>query len=179
MIFYLLLISIISNLEARSCWYWNGNNWQRADSTIVQLFLKITNLNDSCNKSNWFIPYFTQVICEPQRRTRTVGYWKNHPEEWPAPYNPNDIFYLIPETYLEVLGHEPRGDAYYILAHQFIAALLNKASGCPVTSDVENILMEADLWFQTMRPPVRPSSQEGKKAIRWSERLDIYNNYGR
>ncbi|MCS7249908.1 MAG: hypothetical protein N2323_02220 [candidate division WOR-3 bacterium] len=179
LILFLLSILIGGNLERRKCWYWNGNNWQLADTSICQLFLEITHLNDSCNKIQWKIPYFNIVICEPQVRTRTPGYWKNHPEKWPPPYHPHNIFYLSGKTWLAVLWQEPRGDAYYILAHQFIAAVLNKASGCPVPFDVEKILIDANLWFQIIRPPVRPNSQEGKKAIRWAERLDIYNNTGR
>lgn len=179
LILFLFDIIISGNLERRKCWYWDGSNWQLADTSVAKLFLEITNLNDSCNKIEWRIPYFNIVICEPTIRTRTPGYWKTHPEEWPEPYHPDDIFYLSGETYLQVLWHPPIGDAYYILAHQFIAALLNKASGCPVPDDVEQILFEADLWFQTTRPPIKPNSQEGKKAIRWAERLDIYNNTGR
>lgn len=179
LIFFLFSIIIGGSLEKRDCWYWDGNRWVLADSSIAQLFLEITDLKDSCNKMIWLIPYFNIVICEPRARPRTPGYWKNHPEEWPEPYSPDDIFYLSGKTWLQVLWQEPRGDAYYILAHQFIAAVLNKASGCPVPNDVEEILIQADLWFQIMRPPVKPNSQEGKKAIRWAERLDIYNNTGR
>ncbi|MEO0088819.1 MAG: hypothetical protein ABIK50_04450, partial [candidate division WOR-3 bacterium] len=84
---FLFNIIIGKNLERRKCWYRDGNNWRLADTSIVKLFLEITNLSDSCNKIEWRIPYFNIVICEPTIRTRTPGYWKTHPEEWPEPYH--------------------------------------------------------------------------------------------
>ena len=62
----------------------------------------------------------------------TPGYWKTHSEYGPAPYDdtwamlPNGadtIFYLSGQSYYDVLWTPPQGgNAYYILAHAYIAA---------------------------------------------------------
>jgi len=54
-----------------------------------------------------------------------VGYWKRHPHAWPSRFDPHATFYASGKSWIEVLTTPPRGDAYYILAHQFIAAGLN------------------------------------------------------
>ena len=72
--------------------------------------------------------------------TRTLGYWKTHSSNGPAkkadatwnlilPTGPNAPFFLSGKTYLQVLGTAPRGNPYYILAHQYIAAELNFLAG--------------------------------------------------
>ena len=54
-----------------------------------------------------------------------AGYWKTHPHAWPRRFDPNAIFFASGKSWMEVLKTPPRGNAYYILAHQFIAAGLN------------------------------------------------------
>jgi hypothetical protein len=62
--------------------------------------------------------------------TCTLGFWKNHPEEW-TNLDPN----AIPgwgggNTYLQIFGIAPQhGDASIILAHAYLAAVLN--TGAP------------------------------------------------
>src|SRR5688500_7780641 len=68
--------------------------------------------------------------------TLTQGYWKNHNElrtqrrqrlDWPAPLDEAQL--LCGQKLLDILNTVPRGEAWYILAHQYIAASLNAASG--------------------------------------------------
>jgi hypothetical protein len=47
----------------------------------------------------------------------TQGFWKTHPNAWPAGYSPSATFFLSGKTWLDVLWTAPGGDAYYILAH--------------------------------------------------------------
>jgi hypothetical protein len=54
-----------------------------------------------------------------------AGHWKTHPDDWPARLNPATIFHTSGQSWVDVLNTPPRGNAYYILAHQFIAAALN------------------------------------------------------
>lgn len=71
--------------------------------------------------------------------TYTQGYWKNHSRQGPARYDAGwhgigDLeeetpFFLSGHTWLEVFRTPPRGDAYYQLAHQYMAAKLNVLSG--------------------------------------------------
>jgi hypothetical protein len=58
--------------------------------------------------------------------TCTLGFWKNHPEEW-THLDPN----AVPgwgggNTYMQIFGIQPKsGNASIILAHAYIAAVLN------------------------------------------------------
>ncbi len=79
--------------------------------------------------------------------TLTQGYWKNHISDWPAPYSPSSPFYTSGRTWLQVLNTPANGNAYYILAYQFIAATLNKASGATVPPAVQQALNDAAGYF--------------------------------
>ena len=65
----------------------------------------------------------------------TIGYWKNHADEWPAdvPFGPDDIFPFQEEggilTYLEVLKKAKAKDMTNMLAAQAIAAGLSLVDG--------------------------------------------------
>ena len=56
----------------------------------------------------------------------TLGYWKNHPEEW-LDLNPNDVpAWGGGATYMEIFNTPPKkGDASVMLAHAYIASVLN------------------------------------------------------
>jgi hypothetical protein len=84
----------------------------------------------------------------------TPGFWKNHPEEWPAPYDPSDEF---DEVFGVVIAGDPTltlGEALELggggenaLARHAVAALLNAASGDVnfefTVAEVINIVQEA------------------------------------
>ncbi len=92
-----------------------------------------------------------QVIC-------TLGFWKNHPEEWTT-LDPN----AVPAwggglTYLQIFGLPPsNGDASIILAHAYIAALLN--TGAPAAD------LAAALALLTAHPVGSGDLKAGKNAI--------------
>lgn len=74
------------------------------------------------------------VVIKDLGCTLTQGYWKNHSkyskhedETWDG--MEDNSFYLSGQSYLEVLNTAPKGNAYYQLAHQFIAAMLNIDAG--------------------------------------------------
>lgn len=108
--------------------------------------------------------------------TRTQGYWKNHADPNKKQYDSTWDDYLEVEfynsgmTYLEVLKKSPRGDAYYILAHQFIAAELNVAAGASIPEDVLAAWTAAEAYFKGETSPSR------SELIAWAELLDDYNN---
>ena len=54
-----------------------------------------------------------------------AGYWKTHADAWPSRFYPAAAFFDSGQSWIDVLRTPPRGDAYYILGHQFIAAALN------------------------------------------------------
>lgn len=71
--------------------------------------------------------------------TLSQGYWKTHSRQGPAPYDSNwgligvneeqTPFFISGQTYHQVLNTAPRGNLYYVLAVQYIAAELNKLKG--------------------------------------------------
>jgi hypothetical protein len=100
--------------------------------------------------------------------TLTWGYWKTHgipdcgdsanphPDDtWlllPGGLGTDTIFYLSDQTYCEVMLTAPKGNPYYSLAHQFIAAQLNQLAGASIPSDVLDAYNEALMLFETYTP---------------------------
>ena len=73
--------------------------------------------------------------------TLTLGYWKTHSKYGPAAH-PDDTWNdccsasartrcssVAGRRWYQVLGTAPQGNAYYILAHRYIAAKLNMLAG--------------------------------------------------
>jgi hypothetical protein len=92
--------------------------------------------------------------------TLTQGYWKTHSEYGPAPYDDNwanladganTPFFLSGMSYYEVLWTPPQGNAYFILAHQYIAAELNTLNGAAPDA-VTDALAAAEALFQASTP---------------------------
>ena len=100
--------------------------------------------------------------------TYTQGYWKNHPSAWPAGYSPNATFFSSGKTWLEVLWTPPRGDEYYILAHQYIAAVLNVANGATAPDSVQAAIDAATAYFQG-------ASASRDQVLAWADTLAQFN----
>lgn len=114
----------------------------------------------------------------------TWGYWKTHSEFGPAPYDdawaqlPNGAstpFFLSGQTWYQMLRTEPRGNAYYILAHQYAAAYLNKLNGADVTV-ISSQLTDAEALFKLYEPSDKLSSSVRSTFIALAYTLDQYNN---
>jgi len=114
--------------------------------------------------------------------TLTQGYWKNHPDAWPV----TDLLIggvaYTDEELLDLLGTAPRGDASVILAHQYIAALLNVAAGASPSSEVNDTLDATDAWFAAnvdgdgfLPYGIRASSEAGAQAVEYSDALTDFN----
>jgi hypothetical protein len=69
----------------------------------------------------------------------TIGYWKNHPENWPVTSLTICGNSLTQAELISVLNTQPKGDKTIIMAQQLIAAQLNVAGGnyCPLTTNAE------------------------------------------
>jgi hypothetical protein len=86
--------------------------------------------------------------------TLTQGYWKNHnrftanpSQQIPWPIDEDTL--LCGETWLDNLNTAPKGgNAFYILAHQWIAAVLNVADGAD-DSDVAAEIAEAEVLLNS------------------------------
>lgn len=104
----------------------------------------------------------------------TQGFWKTHPDAWKV-HHPEDPFFSSGKTWMEVLWTAPKGDAYYILAHQYIAAALNAASGASMPAEVQMAFDQATAWFNTHNPGVPAASPDGQTAIHLAEILAAFN----
>jgi hypothetical protein len=119
------------------------------------------------------VPKYTPDGC-----TKTQGYWKNHADPEKKQYDDtwkdflNADFFSSGMTYLEMLNKSTGGDAYVILAHQYIAAELNVKAGAFMPSMVKMAFDNATNYFKEETTPAPPR----ESLIRWSEILDEYNN---
>ncbi len=123
--------------------------------------------------------------------TVTPGYWKTRSKYGPAPYDDtwtsigsgvgsDTPFFLSGDSYFDVLWTVPKGgNAYYILAHAFIAAELNVAAEASMPADVESAWYQAKEYFGKYEPEDQEIGKKGflrPEMIMLAEILDDYNN---
>ena len=150
----------------------------------------VTNDQELTGESSWTVN--ADVVCDTGC-TLTPGYWKTHSKKGPAPYddtwqklaegvdNPEDTtFFLSGQSYYQVLWEQPQGNAYYILAHAYIAAELNQLKEASIPDDVLDAFDEATTLFNTYTPD-QIAALKGKNSVRQqfvslAEILDDYNN---
>lgn len=117
----------------------------------------------------------------PTGCTLTQGYWKTHSENGPAPEDeawldlpdmdgdgiqegPGETFYLSGVTWYQVFWTAPKGNVYYNLAHQYMAAVLNGVNDADTTV-VDTAIAQAETLFEAYTPG-QIASLKGKKAPR-------------
>ncbi|HYF63424.1 MAG TPA: hypothetical protein VD886_11460 [Herpetosiphonaceae bacterium] len=115
--------------------------------------------------------------------TLTQGYWKTHSSYGPARYDDtwaligeNTPFYSSGQSYYQVLWTAPKGDVYYVLAHQFIAARLNGLNGASSTPEVNAAMAWAERFFGSYGPSSTVSKSVRNQAASHATLLDNYNN---
>lgn len=97
--------------------------------------------------------------------TLTQGYWKTHSQLGPARYDDNWLslgalqeqtpFFLSGSTWYKVFWTAPAGNAYYNLAHQYMAAKLNIFNGASTTPEVLTAISQAEAFFTTATPATK------------------------
>ena len=113
----------------------------------------------------------------------TQGYWKTHSIYGPAPYD--DTWALIGEntqffgnvgtSWYQMLWLNPRGgNAYVILAKQYIAAVLNELNGADV-SIIAVTMGEAEYWLNTYTFDYHFTKDEKAIMTALASTLDQYN----
>lgn len=146
----------------------------------------VTKDTGTTGEDSWSIPVF--VPCDVGC-TLTPGYWKTHSIYGPAPYDDtwaqigeDTPFFLSGQSYYEVLWTNPKGgNAYYILAHAYIAAGLNELNGADFTAAQAAYEAATDL-FNTYTPDdvAGLKGKNGKETrdefIALAQILDDYNN---
>jgi hypothetical protein len=150
----------------------------------------VTNDTGATGQDDWTV--HAQVACD-QGCTLTPGYWKTHSHHGPAPEDTawfllgdvdgdgnsegaDETFFLSGTTYYQVLWTPPQGNAYYILAHAYIAAKLNKLNGAASTTQVDAALAWSTSFFNTYMPSSSLSKSVRNQAISKAQVLDDYNN---
>jgi hypothetical protein len=108
--------------------------------------------------------------------TLTQGYWKNHPEAWPADAMTLGGVGYTKEQLIQILSTPPRGDATYILAHQLIAAKLNVMTGAD-SSGIATTIANADAWLASVGGLGKwPTGADRQTGIAYASQLDAFNN---
>ena len=119
--------------------------------------------------------------------TLTQGYWKTHSDRGPAPYDDawknvgpleeDTLFFKSGKTWYTVFWTPPAGNAYYNLAHQYMAAKLNILNGASSTPEVDAAIAGAEALFNAQGVgDTTLSRAERTQALAWASTLDQYNN---
>jgi hypothetical protein len=142
-----------------------------------------TNDTGATGEASWLV---TITIECPQGCTLTQGYWKTHSVYGPAgpadptwdelSAGPDTPFFISGQTWYEVFWTNPKGgNAYYILAHQYMAAVLNQLTGAASTSAVDAALAGAEAYFSANGPTPKPADALRHQLIAWAGTLGDYN----
>lgn len=172
---------------------WIGPYEACGEYTVENTASFVTNDNGVTGSDSWTVD--VSVPCAGGC-TLTPGYWKTHSHHGPAPED--DAWFLLGDkdgdalsegadetffypknnqTYYQVLWTPPAGgNAYYILAHQYIAAKLNILNGASSTPPVDAALVWATNFFNAYTPTDKLSKIVSQQAKSYSDLLDQYNN---
>ncbi len=139
-------------------------------------------LNDTTiyNEASW-----TTEILHPFV-PHSMGYWKNHPENWPVDeIDIGNVTYTKEEA-LTILKEANAKDATKMLAAQLIAAKLNRISGaspwfshncnCANSLSIDDIIEEADTFLTNHSIGSDPRGEDREVALQLKNTLDAYNN---
>lgn len=113
----------------------------------------------------------------PTGCTLTQGYWKTHNDSFLSgaptddtweeilPEGEETIFFLSGQTWFEVFWTAPKGNAYYNLAHQYMAAVLNRLNGASDPGGIDDAIAQAEALFNTYTPE-EVAAWKGKQGER-------------
>jgi len=157
------------------------------DYTVENIASFVTNDTGTTGEDNWTVN--VHVPCAGGC-TLTQGYWKTHSEFGPAPYDdtwaqlPNGAsapFFLSGKTWYQVFWTPPAGNAYYNLAHQYMAAKLYILNGADPAA-AQTALNQATALLNTFTP-AQLASMKGSAGnttraqfLNLAAILDNYNN---
>jgi hypothetical protein len=137
--------------------------------------------NNTANSGSDDVNIEITVEC-PTGCTLTIGYWKTHSDQGPAPINEDKGTWSILGdydgdgiegqeaedlisglTWYEAFWTAPQGSVWYNLAHQYMGAYLNVANGADDML-VAVALGEAKDWLETNTPGARLKGSDRKEA---------------
>ena len=134
------------------------------DNVNVRVFAK--------GVANIFVVYtYLPVTCE-SKGTATLGYWKNHPNNWPVDSLTLGNINYNKQQLLAILKKSVRGDKTIALAHQLIAAKLNvNPALCNESDCILDEIAAADAFLS-----VYPVCSNFRGSVDLIAVLDDYNN---
>jgi hypothetical protein len=166
---------------------WEAGPFECGEHQVANVAAFVTDDTGATASDSWWVP--VTVPCAVGC-TLTPGYWKTHSSYGPAPYDDawallvdgsDTAFYLSGQSYLGVLQTAPQGNAYYILAHAFAGAELNRSNGASFGAATA-AWSEAKAIFESYTP-ADFASLKGKGAtdlrayaLARAATLDAYNN---
>ncbi len=128
-----------------------------------------------------FTENFETTTIQTQDCTFTQGYWKNHPEAWPAlclPMTLGGNSYTQAEL-LQIFNQPVQGNGAISLAHQLIAAKLNTCQGANPAA-VAACVTAADVLLSgcgaNLIPPLGSCSLTPGSTSANTQCMDNYNN---
>jgi len=114
----------------------------------------------------------------------SIGYWKNHPENWPT-----EEIEIGNKTYtkmeaLQILKEANAKDATKMLVAQLIATKLNRLGGASPCFyywgkriNIDDIISDADTFLTNHPIGSNPQGEDRQTALRLKDILDAYNNF--
>jgi hypothetical protein len=177
-------------------WYtFNGNSEYDSTDAFTDSYIQLdsgdVNFGDATELiSGWQDTVETQTLISFEIEkvytgcTHGQGYWKTHSAYGPAPYDStwallgeDSTFFLSNQTIYEVMWTPPSGgNVYYMLAHQYIATVLNIFNGAD-PAEIQETLDDATDMFETYTPEYI-GSLKGNNPIR-QEFISIKNMLAR
>ena len=141
---------------------------------------------DTPQTGNSSVAIVVHVPC-PTGCTLTQGYWKTHSIRGPAPFDDNwnniptapyapgptpgtaenTVFFYSGQTWYEVFWTAPKGgNAYYILAHQYEAAVLNILNGADPSAVTATLNAALALFSNPANTPTSIGALKSNSALR-------------
>lgn len=109
--------------------------------------------------------------------TRTQGYWKNHPDDWPVEeITIGGILYTKDEA-IDILKTPVKDDMTIAMFYQLVAAKLNVYNGAAYEC-IDQTIFDADDWMidYPLGSEVEASSDAWEIGEPLKDLLDDYNN---
>jgi hypothetical protein len=139
-------------------------------NTVSAVGLDASGRSTSASDDAW-------VLCNTKTCTFTLGYWKNHPGNWPVTSLKLGNLSYSQNQLLQILNTPPADNGLISLAHQLIAAKLNAANGTPVPATVQQALQSADtLTGSQSVPPIGAGTLAPAATSALVQILDSYNS---
>lgn len=157
---------VVQSLDILANWIPAANTGE--GQSCAFMVPNVLNLSDNGSDEAMVDVKVTQ-LCAPSSCTYTQGYWKTHVNYAAKPQfakkrdaawdlidgagtaNENATFFLSGQSYITVMWTPPKGNPYYNLAHQYIAAKLNVLDGAS-SAAIAADLQQAEAWFSAYGP---------------------------